>query len=191
MAITVVCVTNVGSELHRRVILEKPSTAYNLIDVADRFLDLQRDHALVHGAEFNELQCYLDEVHIQTRYLIEYASTFFYTVRQKYFNEHGCTIYKHDTDVKCFMKMVSSGAQPTCMAPPVWRDPRLLVEKPTARVRKVPPGPAALAAPLEAERVQAQEPAPSLVVNATPDEPETPEQRRRFKPSNLGTLGKL
>jgi hypothetical protein len=155
-----------GSEPHRRVILKKSSTGYNLIDVADRFPELQRDHGLVRSAGSDELRCYLDDVLIQARYPIGYASTFFYTVSRKYFTERGCTMCKHDTDVKCFMKMVSSGAQPTWITLPSWRDPRLLEAKPAARVRRIPPASAALAAPTEAARMQNLKRAWSSVVVA-------------------------
>jgi hypothetical protein len=192
MAIKVVCVTKSGTETHHRVIIEKPSTPINMIDVADRFLDLQRDHALVHGPEFLELRCYLDDIHVQTRYLVENASSFFYAVRQKYFNERNCTIYKHPKEVMCFMEMVRTGAQPTCMPPPVWRDPRVIQNLVAGRTRGT--GQMTIALPIEAiEPVELESdnargvnaPEPAVSAQVSPPAP------RRLKPSNLGALGKL
>lgn len=120
MSIKVVCVTKVDGEIQQRVILEKATSPANLIAVADRFLPLAREHGIANGAHFERLDCYIDERQVQIRLLIEQVSTAFFLVRQRLYSGAGFVIFKHESDVKNFIAMVHSNAQPTYLAPPVW-----------------------------------------------------------------------
>jgi hypothetical protein len=185
MPIKVVCITKTDGETQQRVILERATSPANLIAVADRFLTLHREHGIANGEQFVGLNCLLDEKPVQTRFLIEYASTAFNLLRQRMFGDCGFTVFKHEADVKQFMQMVMSGAQPTHLAPPLWTGK---VRK-AAQVRagaKIAKGDdvdessdgAILAAISKVTKVAVEEPAPAPV--------KTP---RKMNSANLGALG--
>lgn len=195
MPIKVVCITKADGETQQRVILEKATSPANLIAVADRFLSLHREHGIANGEQFVGLSCYLDDKLVQTRLLIENASTAFHLLRQRMFGDCGFTVYKHEPDVKLFMKMVMTGSQPTHMAPPVWTGK---LRKPAASKSGAKSGvgddadesgdAAILAAITKQTKVAAEVQAPAPVA---PSEAAQPKGARKMKAANLGALGQI
>lgn len=195
MPIKVVCITKADGETQQRVILEKATSPANLIAVADRFLSLHREHGIANGEQFVGLSCYLDDKLVQTRLLIENASTAFHLLRQRMFGDCGFTVYKHEADVKLFIQMIMSGNQPTHMAPPVWtgklRKPaaKKSGEKAGAGDEADESGDAAILAAISKQTkvtAEVQAPAP-----ATPVETAQPKGPRKMKAANLGALGQI
>lgn len=186
MPIKVVCVTNTDGLPRERVILEKASTAVNLISIADRFLALQHQHALAIGSDFVDLRCVLDEIHIPTRSLIESCSTAFNLMRVKLFCENGFAVFKHEADVDCFMGVVRAGGQLGGMPAPKWMGGMLK----SAGSRKVPLGSSQTVRPTGAIQTAVQ-----AAVAALPSEPAAvvppPKQPRRLSAVNLGKIGNL
>lgn len=188
MPIKVVCVTKADGLTRERVILEKASTAVNLIAIADRFLALQQQHALANGPEFVDLHCVLDDQRIPTRWLIETCSTAFNLLRAKVFTESGFAVYKHEADVDCFMKVVRAGAQLDGMPAPKWMGGRIARSAQVKSVRGAAPtatSPEAIAG--------ASSPAASVVTPAPAAEPvvAAPKPPRRLSQANLGKIGNL
>lgn len=196
MPIKVVCITKADGETKQRVILEKVTSPANLIAVADRFLSLSREHGIANGEQFVGLICSLDDKVIQTRLLIENASTAFHLLRQRMFGDCGFTVYKHEPDVKLFMQMIMSG-QPLNMAPPVWTGK---VRKPSARKAGAKDGSgddadetgddAIIAAISKQTKVTAEEQAPPSAA-AAPATSSQSKARRKMTTANLGALGSL
>lgn len=195
MPIKVVCITKTDGVTQERVILEKATSPANMIAVADRFLSLHREHGIANGEQFVGLNCYLDDKLVQTRLLIEYASTAFHLLRQRMFGDCGFTVYKHEPDVKHFMQMIMAGAQPTYLAPPFW----------TGKLRKPAPpksgvnsgkGDAAdesdddaiLGAISKHAKAATDEQA---LAKPAPGEPPQPKVPRKMSAGNLGALGKI
>ncbi|MGO4801113.1 hypothetical protein ACEN2T_17685 [Pseudomonas sp. W22_MBD1_FP4] len=193
MPIKVVCVTMADGHTRERVILEKATTAANMIAIADRYLALHQQHALANGLDFVDLRCVLDDVHVPTRLFIESCSTFFHLARVKLFGESGFALYKHDADVECFMSAVMAGAHLGGMPAPKWMGGKLKQSSAKTKLS----GPAAPAAP-EVSKSSAgavnEQPTPnakptSLPNSTTPVEPG--KTRRKLSPANLGNLGNI
>lgn len=189
MPIKVVCITKTDGETQQRVILEKATSPANMIAVADRFLSLHREHGIANGEQFVGLTCYLDDHLVLTRFLIEYASTAFHLLRQRMFGDCGFSVYKHEADVKQFMQMVMSGAQPTHLAPPIWTGNVRKATQVQAGAKNVKgddadeSGDAAILAAISKQTkvtVDEPEPAPAPVGVKTP---------RKMNSANLGVLG--
>src|SRR5450830_1516264 len=188
MPIKVVCVTMADGHTRERVILEKATTAANMIAVADRFLALQQQHGLVNGIEFVDLRCVLDDIHVPTRLFIESCSTFFHLARVKLFGENGFALYKHDADVECFMSGVMSGAHLGGMPAPKWMGGR--IKQSPAKTKRAGPAAPQLAEPAAGAVTEKPatnaSPAPA---SAAPLEPAR--KRRKLSPASLGNLGNL
>jgi hypothetical protein len=186
MTIKVVCITKSEGEHHRRIILELSSTAAHLITVADRFLPLHQEHALANGPDFVNLECLLDEHQVQTRYLIENASTVFFLLKERMFKDNGFAVFKHEADVECFMKMVRHGQQPICMPPPKWLGPSFIRTKvKSGKAPMVPkaemPQIVASVADEAARLTQAALPGPSPLEPSLAESPKP----RRMKSNNM------
>lgn len=188
MPIKVVCVTMADGQARERVILEKATTAVNMIAIADRFLALQQQHALANGPEFVDLRCVLDEIHVPTRLFIESCSTFFHLARAKLFGENGFALYKHDADVDCFMSSVMSGAHLGGMPAPKWMGGR--IKQAPARAISAEPSPPQQPKPAAGAATVPLESAAALDPKATKPA-EKPRPRRKLSPTNLGNLGNL
>jgi hypothetical protein len=195
MPIKVVCFTKTDGVTQERVILEKATSPANMIAVADRFLTLHREHGIANGEQFVGLSCYLDDKLIQTRLLIECASTAFHLLRQRMFGDCGFTIYKHEPDVKQFMQMIMAGAQPTYFAPPFWTG-KLRKSSPPKSGAKAGKGDdadessdeAILTAISKQTKVAVEEPAPAVVAPVETVQPKGP---RKMSAGNLGALGQV
>ncbi|WP_219096293.1 hypothetical protein [Pseudomonas sp. UMAB-40] len=185
MPIKVVCVTKADGLTRERVILEKASTAVNLIAIADRFLALQHQHALANGAEFVDLRCVLDEHHIPTRWLIETCTTAFNLMRAKLFTENGFAVYKHEADVECFMKVVRAGGLLEGMPAPKWMG--RLVKSAQSKVARGAPSPSTASTSAAGAEISAAQPESAVSEPiAAPVKPP-----RRLSPGNLGKIGNL
>lgn len=186
MTIKVVCITKSEGEHHRRIILELSSTAAHLITVADRFLPLHQEHALANGPDFVNLECLIDEHQVQTRYLIENASTVFFLLKERMFKDNGFAVFKHEADVECFMKMVRLGQQPICMPPPKWLGPSFIRNK--LKSGKAPMVPKAempqVVASVADEAARLTESALPNAARAQPAEADLP-RPRRMKSNNM------
>jgi len=195
MPIKVVCITKTDGVTQERVILEKATSPANLIAVADRFLPLHREHGIANGEQFVGLSCFLDDKLIQTRLLIEYASTAFHLLRQRMFGDCGFTVFKHEADVKQFIQMIMAGAQPTYLAPPFWTG-KLRKSAPPKSGAKAGKGDdvddagdeAILAAISKQTKVAPEEQAPAAPAPVETPQPKAP---RKMSAGNLGALGQL
>jgi hypothetical protein len=185
MPIKVVCVTKADGLPREGVILEKATTAVNLIAVADRFLALQHQHALANGAEFVDLRCVLDGHHIPTRWLIETCTTAFNLMRAKIFTENGFAVYKHEADVECFMNVVRAGGLLAGMPAPKWMG--RLVKSPQAKVARGAPSTPAVPAPAAGAEASLAHAEPQVAEPIA----ERPKPPRRLSAANLGKIGNL
>lgn len=124
MSIKVVCVTKVDGLLTRNVILEKATTPENLIQVADRFIPLAREHGIANGQHFEGIECLVDERPVQFRFLVEQVSTAFYLLKYHLYGGAGYAMLKHEAEAKRFLDVVLAGNLPTYLVPPMWRGHR-------------------------------------------------------------------
>lgn len=124
MSIKVVCVTKVDGLLTRNVILEKATTPENLIQVADRFIPLAREHGIANGQHFEGIECLVDERPVQFRFLVEQVSTAFYLLKYQLYGGAGYAMLKHEAEAKRFLDVVLAGNLPTYLVPPMWRGHR-------------------------------------------------------------------
>ncbi|MDZ5605250.1 hypothetical protein SJI00_20975 [Pseudomonas sp. RP23018S] len=124
MSIKVVCVTKVDGLLTRNVILEKATTPENLIQVADRFIPLAREHGIANGQNFDGIECLIDERPVQFRFLVEQVATAFYLLKTQLYGSAGYAMLKHESEAKRFLDVVLAGNLPTYLVPPKWRGHR-------------------------------------------------------------------
>jgi len=124
MSIKVVCVTKVDGLLTRNVILEKATSPENLIQVADRFIPLAREHGIANGQHFDGIECLVDERPVQFRFLVEQVSTAFYLLKSQLYGGAGYAMLKHEAEAKRFLEVVLAGNLPTYLVPPMWRGHR-------------------------------------------------------------------
>jgi hypothetical protein len=118
MSIKVVCVTKVDGLLTRNVILEKATSPENLIQVADRFIPLAREHGIANGQHFDGIECLVDERPVQFRFLVEQVSTAFYLLKTQLYAGAGYVMLKHEAEAKRFLDVVLAGNLPTYLVPP-------------------------------------------------------------------------
>jgi|GEM_PF-6723584 len=120
MSIKVVCVTKVDGLLTRNVILEKSTSPQNLIQVADRFIPLAREHGIANGQHFEGIECLIDERPVQFRFLVEQVSTAFYLLKTQLYRSAGYVLLKHESEAKRFLEVVLAGHLPSYLVPPKW-----------------------------------------------------------------------
>lgn len=169
MSIKVICWVKSEGALQSKLVLERSSTPSHLIEIADLFLDLYAEQSALSGAAFDRLVCTLDDIEIQTRLLVEQASTAFFLLRHRLFTDKGFALYKHEADVKCFIKMVKDEAQTRYLPPPLWVG---------VKVKKLAPG-------------QGESLGAAAVKTETGQDAVDPPVKKRLRPSNLGNLGNL
>lgn len=183
MSIKLVCTTTVNGELIARPILDKSTTPANIIAIADRFLSLNRELAIMNGESFVGLTCEVDGKPVAMRSLVESVSTVHHLLRRKLYGPNGFTVLKHEVEARAFLQRLDAPGQP--LPAPLWTG-QFGGVAPAPKGRKRPPSPtAALPADdqdlLNALSAQTEE----RVEPAKLEAPAAKKESRRMNTSNL------